>query len=181
MSLPSVLIRKSTGEIIKHANYPREDMQPITGLDPDLEWLVKRELFKQPDYDSRIFILNQNEEITTKADEEFIHLNKYEISYTTEKRSDDEIKFSIENAERNANEQLFPFEKQMKLLLLGVGVLFRKIEGMTLNEKEQTIADAITATSVQMWKNDQATIDKKIDVDDGIEPNIDEGWEKIKI
>jgi len=178
MSLPSVLIRKSTGEIIKRSNYPREDMQPIVGLDPDLKWLIERELFKEPTYDSRIYVLTKNEKITTTPDEEYPHLDKFEITYSTDKRDDNEIKLSIENAERNANEQLLPFEKQMKLLLLGVGVLFRKIEGMQLNKKEQAIADEITNTSVQMWKNDQTTIDKKQEIDDEKEPNIDDGWEK---
>jgi len=178
MSLPSVLIRKSTGEIIKHADYPREDMEPIIGLDPDLEWLVKRELFVAPDYDSRIFILNQNEAITTTPDLEHTHLNQYQISYNTIKRGSEDIQQAVENAERQANESIFPYTQQLKTILLGVAVLFRKTEGLSLSPKEQVVADRVMALAVRVWKNDQAMRDKIQEVIAGTEPNIDEGWEK---
>ena len=178
MSLPSVLIRKSTGEIIKHSNYPRTDMEPIVGLDPDLEWLVKRELFEAPDYDSRIFILNKNEAITTTADTEFPHLNQYQISYSTSKRADGDIQVSVENAERQANESIFPYTEQLKTMLLGIAVLFRVSDGLALNPKEQAVADKVMALAVRVWKNDQAMKDKIQEIVDGTEPNIDEGWEK---
>lgn len=178
MGVPSVLIRKSTGEIIKHADYPRVDMALVEGLDPDLEWLVKKELFVAPDYDSRIFILNQNESITTEPHPDYPHLNQYQISYSTEKRPDEDIVVSVENAERQANETIFPYQKQLKTLLLGLGVVFRRAEGMQLTSKEQGIADKVTEMAVRVWKNDQALKDKIQEITDGTEPNIDEGWEK---
>ena len=181
MSLPSILIRKSTGEVIKHANYPRADMALIDGLDPDLEWLIKRELFIAPDYDSRIFILNQNEAITTTSDIEYPHLNQYQITYSTEKRSNDDIQISVENAERQANESVFPYTEQLKTMLLGIAVLFRANDGLALNPKEQVVADKVLALAVKVWKNDQAMQDKIQEIVDGTEPNIDEGWEKDEL
>ena len=44
MSLPSVLIRISTGEVIKHSNYPVADMSEAQGLDSDFKWLIKRKI-----------------------------------------------------------------------------------------------------------------------------------------
>jgi polyhydroxyalkanoate synthesis regulator phasin len=180
MGTPAVLIRKSTGEIIKHADYPREDMQPISGLDPDLEWLIKYKPFVAPDYDSRIFVLNQTEEMTAIPHPDYPLLNQYRITFSTTKRVVDEIKVSIENAEREANENIFPYAKQLKILTLGLGVLFRRVEGMTLTTKETAVKDKILKLAVNVWKNDQALQNKIKELTAGLEPNIDEGWEKIE-
>ena len=177
MSLPAVLIRKSTGEIIKHSLYPREDMQLIEGLDPDLEWLLKYEPFLVPDYDSRIYVLNRHEEVTTEPHPEYPHLNVYKITYTTTKRTTEEIETSIYNAENNANEKIVPYTKQLKLLILSVGVLFRNLDGMELTSKEQVIKNKVIQVAVNIWKNDANVREKVQQLSEGLEPNIDEGWE----
>jgi len=177
-ALPSVLIRKSTGEIIKHALYPREDMQPIVGLDPDLEWLVKFEPYAAPDYDSRIFVLNRIESITTTPHPDYAWLNQYQITYSTTKRVIEEITINIENAEVEANTTMLPYTKQLKYTILALGVLFRNLDGMTLTAKEQLVKDKMLALATRVWKNDaelQAKINEAIA---GTEPNIDSGWEK---
>ncbi len=55
--MEAVLIKKSTGEIIKRGQYPRLDLEPIEGLDPDLEWLFEYRPFVAPDYDPRIYVV----------------------------------------------------------------------------------------------------------------------------
>jgi hypothetical protein len=55
--VPSVLIQKSTKEIIKHSDYPRSDMQPVQGMDPDFEWLIVHLPFLEPPYDPRVYIM----------------------------------------------------------------------------------------------------------------------------
>ena len=76
MGVPSVLINRATGEIIKHTDYPRWDMEPVTDIEPNLEWLVKYQPYAIPDYDSRIFVLKQIEEITTTPHPEYPHKNQ---------------------------------------------------------------------------------------------------------
>lgn len=178
MGTPSVLIRKSTGEIVKYADYPREDMQPISGLDPDLEWLVIYTPFIEPDYDSRIYILNRVEEVTTEPHPEWVWLNQYRITYQTVKRVPDEIITAIANAEKDANNQVFPYTKQLKNLLLGVAVLFRNVDGMVLTAKEKAIKQNCLALAAKVWKNHDAYTAKVAQVNSGLEPSIDEGWEK---
>lgn len=178
MGTAAVLIRKSTGEIIKHADYPREDMAPIVGLDPDLEWLIKYTPYKQPDYDSRIFILNTTESITTQPHPTWTHLNQYQITFSTVKRQAAEIAEAIVNAENQANSEVFPYTKQLKLLALGLGVLFRRVEGMTLTAKETAIKDKCLSIAVNIWKNHDAYTAKVAAVNAGQEPAIDEGWTK---
>jgi hypothetical protein len=41
MGTPAILINKNTGEIIKDAEYPRKDLNPVVGLDANLQWLIK--------------------------------------------------------------------------------------------------------------------------------------------
>ena len=95
MSLPAVLIRKSTGEIIKRGLYPREDMALIDGLDPDLEWLLVYIPYEAPDYDPRVFVLTTTESITTQPHPDYIHLNQFLVTYNTVKRDIESIESSI--------------------------------------------------------------------------------------
>jgi hypothetical protein len=180
MGTPAVLIRKSTGEIIKHADYPRLDMAPVEGLDPDLEWLVKVTPYAAPEYDSRIYILQQNESVTQEQHPVWTWLNQCQITYQTVKRSATEIETSIMNAENEANSQVFPYMKQLKLMALAIGVLFRNVEGMTLNAKETAIKQKMLALAVNVWKNHDVMTAKVAEVAAGTEPNIDEGWEKTE-
>lgn len=176
MGTPSVLIRKSTGEIIKHADYPRIDMEPISGLDPDLEWLVKYQPYEAPDYDSRIYILRTTESITTEPHPDYPHLNQYQITFSTVKRDAPEIITAIENAENDANSQVFPYIRQLKVLALGIGVLFRRVEGMTLTAKETAIKNKCMTIAMNVWKNHDAAKAKIDQVNAGLEPEIDAAW-----
>lgn len=179
MSLPAVLIRKSTGEIIKHANYPRVDMELVEGLDPDLEWLLKYEPFVQPDYDSRIFLLVATEAITTTQHPDYLHLNQYLRTYTTERRSDEDIILSIENAETNANEQLMKYQTRTKMFTLALGVLIKRLDNLNTSPKEQVVLDKMLSIAVNVWKNDSNLQAKLQQVTDGEEPNIDSLWENL--
>jgi len=178
MSVPAVLIRTSNGEIIKHDVYPREDMALVEGLDPDLKWLVKFTPFVKPDYDSRIFILRQVEEVTTIAHPDYEHLNQYKITFETEKRQDADIETSIANAEQDANQQMLPATRQLKLMALGLGVLFRALDGLELSSKEKVIKDEIVTKATKLWKNDNNLRNKITQLAQGEEPEIDAGWEK---
>lgn len=70
--------RISTNEFVQD-EYPRKDMQPLDGLDPDYEYLVFRK--KIPEYDSSKFTLKEELPVEFPQDEEFPHLRKYEITY----------------------------------------------------------------------------------------------------
>lgn len=176
MSKPSVLIRKSTGEILKHAPYPKEDMSEVQGLDPDLEWLVKTEPFASPDYDSRIFVLDVTEAVTAEPHPEHTHLNQFKRTYGTTKRPNADIDLAIENAEESANNELTNYRNNEKLFMLSMGILVRKNEGVEPSAKEQAILDQVKAFDVKIWKNDAEKKIKKDQVINGQEPDIDSGW-----
>ena len=179
MSLPAVLIRISTGEILNHAPYPRSDMGPIIGLDPDLKWLLKYEPFEEPTYDSRIFILGRVEEITEIAHPDYSHLDQYKITFSTIKRDDGDIEHSIMNAERDANDQLLPFTDFNKIMILSLGVITRFAKGQTLTQPEIDMMNKILSIAVKVWQNDEVLKAKILQLSNGEEPEIDAGWEKL--
>ena len=179
MSLPSVLIKKSTGEIIKHADYPRIDMALVEGLDPDLEWLLKYEPFAQPDYDSRLFTLVRTEAITTTPHPDYVHLNQYLITFATERRADADIVLAIENAETNANEQLVKYQTRTKIFALALGVLIKRLDNLNTNVQEQAVLNKMLGIAVNVWKNDATLKAKLQQVIDGEEPEIDAQWENV--
>jgi len=177
MGTPAVLIRKSTGEIIKHADYPREDMQLVVGLDPDLEWLVKYTPFVRPDYDSRIYILNQIEEVTTDPHPDYNHLNQYKITFETEKRPSEDIQLSIENAENEANERICG-DKFKKWVTLSLTAIINNLDGITPKPIEKVVMDGTRAKGVKIWKNDETLRNKIQQLAAGEEPEIDSGWQR---
>ena len=179
MSLPAVLIRKSTGEILKHAPYPNVDMTPVQGLDPDLEWKLKHTPFPTPAYDSRIFELEQIEEVTEEAHPEYADLKMYKKTFKTNKRSNEDINRSIDNAEEAANRDLVSYRTDDKLFMLSIGILARINAGIQPNAKEQAILDQVMAFDVKVWKNDEEKNRKKDQVAQGLEPDIDAGWERL--
>ena len=178
MSLPCVLIKKSTGEILKHAMYPRPDMQPVIGLDSDLEWLIKYEPSPVPVYDTRIFKLNKIESITTTPHPVYTWLNQYQITYSTTKLPTSDIEVNIIQAEVQANETLLPNTQQLKLIALSVGILFKNLNNNLLTTKEQAIKDKMISVATRIWNNDTELKAKLTELSTGLEPNIDAGWEK---
>jgi len=179
MSLPAVLIRKSTGEILKHAPYPNIDMTPVQGLDPDLEWKLKFTPFQSPDYDSRIFELEQIEEVTEEAHPEYPDLKMYKKTFNTIRRPDEDIIRSIGNAEESANREILTYRTTEKMLLTTAGILARVNSGIEPNAKEQEMLDSLMAFDVKIWKNDEEKKRKIAQVEQGLEPDINSGWEKL--
>jgi len=78
--MKAVLIRVSTQEVIKKANYPSIDIVPIESLDADLEWLIINRL-DQPTYDALTERLERYEEITTDPHPIYTELNQYRIGF----------------------------------------------------------------------------------------------------
>lgn len=179
MSVPAVLIKKSTGEILKRSLYPREDMQPIDGLDPDLEWLIVYQPYEIPDYDSRIYILTTTEEVTTTPHPLYPLLNQFLVTYVTTKRELTDIEWAIKNAENIANENIVSQTDFNKIVLLALGVIVRYAKGQTLTQKEIDMMNKILSVAVKVWKNDDNFKLILADFTAGNEPDIDAGWENV--
>ena len=183
MSVPAVLVRKSTKQIIKEDLYPRADMSPIEGLDPDYEWLVKYVPFAEPDYDSRIYIMSTNfpdlASLETFGEHpNYVGLREYRITYTPERRADLDIIRSIENAEKAANELVFSEAVHKDEMAFMVNSVHKDAKGLSLTTDEQDQIDKLALVTVALAKNKDNKDNKIIQVEAGQVPNIDLGWEK---
>lgn len=183
MSVPAVLIRKSTKEIIKQDLYPREDMGPVQGMDPDYEWLVKFIPFEEPVYDSRIFIMQTNLPDLNFLESfqqhpSYTGIREYRITYSPIKRPNNEIIMAIENAEKEANASIWSEAIHKDETLFMLNSVFKKSENISLTSDEQSHIDKLSSVNVKLAKNLDTKNIKVAQVNSGQEPNIDEGWER---
>ena len=88
------------------------------------------------------------------------------------------IETAIENEEQNANQSLLPYQRQLKTMLLGLGVLFRQLESATLTPKETAVRDEVMSLAMKVWKNDASRRAKLAEIAAGTEPDPDSEWEK---
>jgi hypothetical protein len=181
--VPCVLRRISTGEILNYnINYPNADPNsPVIGMDEDLELLAKYTPYNIPDYDSRLYLLEILEgpgSGSTEYHPIYTLLKQWRIEYGTVKRSVDEQKTSVSNAEELANSKVFPITKQLKYLTLGVSILNRKIDGITLTPTEEVILSRIHDKALCIWRNNSNASSMYTQIDENQEPNIDDGWDE---
>lgn len=166
-----VLRRISTGEIIKrNTEYPNliED-SPIEGLDPDLEYLV---LDKDvpPDYDSRIYSLETNESKDNVA-------NTWRITFDTIKHPNTQIKQNALNIEAFKNQEHISQQELQKVIILGLGILFRKLANQQLTSKEELVKDRIISVASTYWKHDERVATLFTAIENGETPDLDASWE----
>lgn len=178
-ALPSVLIRISTGEILQRALYPRDDMGPVQGLDPDLEWCVVRTPFAAPDFDPRYYALVQTEQRGASVDAEYPHLHPWNITFTTQKRPKPDIKVSAENKERVELGRHIRDVETNKLILYGLAILFRLINQQQLTAREQQIRDRLLAIIVKLRANDDRVQEILTQIEADQEPDLDAGWANV--
>jgi hypothetical protein len=187
MSVPSVLVQKSTKSILKFADYPRLEVTPFLEgeIDPDLEWLVVNIPFPEPDYDPRIYILGTNipnlDQLETFPDHPlYSGIKAYQITYTPERRSNEAIIVSIDNAEKEANNLIWSEGVHKDKMLLMLNASAKAATGALLNEEEEILLNDMNAIAVKLSKNKD---NRNILVDQVIAnqvPNIDAGWESAE-
>lgn len=167
-----VLFKISTEEVLKrNASYPREDGGEISDLNPDLIYLEMVES-PVPDYDPRYFI-------RTTTETPILDTGIWDITHGTQKRPVQEIEQVVENIEAEANQRVVPYEKQLKYLLLGVGLALHQIDGQSLTTKQSALRNLIISKAVKLWKNDDIASQLKTLIAGGQEPDLDTAaWEK---
>lgn len=160
------LYRISTGEIIKRTiAWPRSDGMQIVGLDPDLVYLEITEQLR-PDYDPRYYVL-----VTTETPN--VANESWDITYNTQKRPVEEITRAAENVEAAIREAILPQDKVNLYLLLAVATLFRRVEGLTLTNKENVLKDRVVSMAIKVWSNRDAFDTKVTQIEANQEPDLD--------
>jgi len=185
MSVDAVLVRKSTKEIVKYAEYPRSEITPFLEgeIDPDYEWLIKNIPFAEPDYDSRVFIMQTNLPDLNFLNEFQEHplypgIREYKITYNPIKRSNAEIIMSIENAEKDANASIWSEAAHKDETIFIISSIRKEAQNIMLTSEEQLHIDKFETITVNLAKNLDTKNIKVLQVINGEVPNIDEGWER---
>ncbi|MBC7845551.1 MAG: hypothetical protein H7Y10_03565 [Flavobacterium sp.] len=183
--VPAVLIRKSTKEIIKQGNYPREDMAPflVGEIDPDYEWLIKHTPYAEPPYDSRIYIMDENtpegqELLECPEHPSYPGIKAYTLIFTPIRRTNEDIIRSIENAEKEANNLVFSEAVHKDEFAFMLNSVHKDAKSLELTASEQDQIDKLAIVTVALAKNKDTKENKIAQVLAGQVPNIDEGWEK---
>lgn len=125
-----VLFKIDTEEILNFdTRYPRADGGEISGADPNLVYLLKREPFPKPgiDYDMRSLI-------TTPVPD--VENGNWDLIYSSEKRPKEDRKLAVENAEVGEFYRHFTFERLAIETAVAVGLIAHfAIDGQTIPPK----------------------------------------------
>lgn len=167
-----VLFNKTTNTVINaNALYPNADPTvPIEGLSPDLEYLPKR-TEASPNYDSRYFIL-------VKTEGKNITASTWDITYSTQDKSSEEVAVAVDNAERFELTKHFDVTSINKDFVIVAAALARQQKGLILTDIEQVSLDNLVAASVPVCKNAEKAKALKEQIEAGDKPDLDTGWEK---
>lgn len=163
------LRRISDGTVLNpRAIWPAaNDNDPIEGLDPDLQYLPILTQAR-PEVDFRLFTLNEAEGASG---------DQWHITYATVARPAEEAKINAANVEAEQNRRHYTEQERDKLIILGLGVLFRQLNNQVLTQREVNLKQRIIDLAARVWKNDQRLRDIATDLTAGKTPDLDSGWE----
>ena len=164
--MKAVLIRKSTQEVIKKGKYPNRKMNPIVGLDADLEWLLVVNK-PNPSYDPLTHKLVQKDKITDNAHPEYPHLNTYKVITKAVEMSDAEKEKYIESQEDEDFSAIIISEKKqdgINLFDRFLAKIERKKNNEKINDDQATelielIYDSINPLCFGLWELSKKRID----------------------
>lgn len=176
MTVPATQIQLSTGLVTRRGPLPVADpTQPVPGLDPDFVWLIDYEPYASPAYDPRIYNLTTVFTNNGVPHPTYPLYNQYEISYTVQIKSHEELYQAVDDKEQDVLNSLITFDKKDKLFTDMLGILIALADGINLDDDEQAVLDDMIAKySVRkIHKNrkkqlyDDISKDKPFDIDDG--------------
>jgi len=172
--MKAVLIRKSTQEVIKKGKYPNRKMNPIVGLDADLEWLLVVNK-PNPSYDPLTHKLVQKaDKITDNPHPEYPHLNTYKVSTKAVEMTEQEIEIYIES-EEDKDFSAISVDKHKETGVKLFNRFFAKIERKKINGKindeqveeiSELVYDAINPLCNGLWELSKKRVNNLTDPTD---------------
>lgn len=157
----------------------RPNFLPIIGLDPDLEVLVKRTPYEIPDYDPRLTYLGVTQSVSETEDLEHPGHRMWLTTYSLIEMPTEAKMISVDEAENDANYQVFPTEKHLKYLTVATAIIDRKASGLTITPAQQAILNKLQAKAARIWSNHVTAQQKKAALEQGLSVDLDTDWEDI--
>jgi hypothetical protein len=181
MNLSFVTIKWNTGHTnyyVVNENWLVLDWTPERnlGLAPDYEALVKHIPYEVPNYDPRIHRLNIIREYINEPHPTYPQFKQFRVTYELEKKTNEEIKLQIESYKNMANEIAFPYQKQLESTVIAINALRKAIMGINLLPIEEQLLRRVSKYANVIFANRNNEINLCDVVDQGGEPNCDEGW-----
>jgi hypothetical protein len=169
----AVLYDIEKGQPISYTN----EVDPLVlpeRVNPDYKYFVSYEPFVKPNYDQRYYDYKMIETPTDTIHPEYYLYNKWLIEHVLIKRSNDDIFLSIDNARKIANASLIDFDLQA----MAFAIIIKKQNNETLTDEEEQILIDWVIIGNKLLQNKQNELNKKAQVIDGQEPDIDTEWER---
>lgn len=163
-------LQLSTGEIVaRNRPWPTGDGSEIPNLDPDYVMLLHLE-DTRPNYDSRLYSLQGTETVDADA-------NELRKTWETIKRPLEEIKVAAQNVEVQELQKHINLEREIIETRLMVAAILQFLDGLQLPPRIQNFADNYKAKGVKLWRNRDRLRAILADIENGLEPDLDAGWE----
>ena len=160
----------------KRNHYPRMDMQPIIGLEADLEWKLLIDSEK-PVYDANLERLVKSEDNTDDPHPVYPHLKTVIANYVSERKTDNEIIQSIENLKQSANQQIIYAQGQSEeLQYLTLYALIRLAKGQSVPPAANLIALTVEDIAQGILANGVNAEVLINEINLGNSPDINTGW-----
>ena len=164
------VLNTDTGEILaRNKTWPTADGSEIVGLASNIVYLL-HVTDAQPDYDSRLYVMTSTEVVDAPN-------NQLRRTYAAQKRPTEEQLTAAENVEVEQMRRHVKLEKEAIETRLMLAAVLHHLDGLTLPPKMQAMADDYKAKGVKIWKNRDRLKAIKADITNGIEPDMDAGWE----
>lgn len=168
----SALVENVDYQILNRNNCPRIDGQPVVGLEPNTEWMANYEPYKTMDYDPRVYIPVKHETPTVIAHPSYPNYHQFLITYTYERRSNEDIVTAIKAKMSDANASLITQSDRDMLNVITINSGYNLADGKQLTPEEITAKNRLQEVNCKMQKNiahAQSLIDV---VNDGGTPDI---------
>lgn len=173
-----ILYKISTDTIIDYNFIVNSEALPLTGYDPDLKVYAKYTPYAEPSYDSRGWIL-----VITGTRIETPHpiwtdLLTYEITYSTQRRTNAALYLVVDDMLALADNQLLPANICLGKQQRTFRIHRKEYKGLTLSPQEEALVDEMDLIANAMDDNaDNADAMKDyIDANPTLVPDFDAGW-----
>lgn len=171
-----VLYRKSNQQILNFNYMVNDEDMPPQGLDPDLAVYPYYYPHPEPEFDSRLFVLQVNETISETPHPDYPQVGRYEVTYTEVKRDTEVLKLEVKNAMTRANQTIYNGYNMTEITVKMGAIMEKRYAQQELEAWELEIV-AINKEIASKIQNNYDIYEQKIaDIDAGLPVNIDEGW-----
>jgi hypothetical protein len=143
-------------------------------LNPDYRYFIPYEPYTIPNYDSRYYDYRKVETPSSLTHPSYPLYNQWLVEHILTKRSNNDIFISVENARKVANASLIDFDLQAMTFAI---IIKKQNNEILTDEENQILLDWVTVGN-RLIQNKQTELNKKTQITNGQEPDIDAGWER---